>query len=253
MIRIRGLRKTFGDVVAVDGLDLDVAAGEILALLGPNGAGKSTTIQCLVGLLEPDAGELAIDGHDVQRDSRAARRTVAYLPEIASVYAALTPFEYLQLKGRLFDLPEDEIALRAERILAGFELGGRLHEPMSGFSKGMTQKVSIAAALLTGPRVLVLDEPLTGLDVETTLIVKEIVRGFADRGGAVLYSSHMLDVVQTLADRVAVLDRGKRLAVGTLAELRAGAGAEDDARLDALFRSLTRGGDPAERARQILG
>lgn len=253
MIRIRGLRKTYGDVVAVEGLDLEVQAGELLALLGPNGAGKSTTVQCLVGLVTPDAGEIEISGHDMAKDPVAAKRDLAYLPEVARVYDALTPFEYLQLKGRLFGMPEDRITAAAERLLEGFELGGRMHQPMSGFSKGMTQKVSISAALLPDPKVLVFDEPLSGLDVETTMVVKEVVRGFARRGGAVLYSSHMLDVVENLADRVAVIDSGRLLAVGTLDELRRGAGAGEEARLDALFRQLTRAVDPVQRAEEILG
>ena len=130
---------------------------------------------------------------------------------------------------------------------------GCVDEPMVGFSKGMLQKVSLAAALLPEPRVLVLDEPLSGLDVETTFVVKELLRQFAARGGTVIYSSHMLDVVETLADRVALLARGRRIAEGTMAELRTASGAGEDARLEALFQQLTMAADPAERVRAILG
>ncbi|MCC6783983.1 MAG: ABC transporter ATP-binding protein [Planctomycetes bacterium] len=251
MIHVSGLRVVYGELVAVGGLDLHAAAGSILALLGPNGAGKSSTIRCLVGLQRPSAGTLRVAGHDVLAAPAEARRAVSYLAEVTRVHDALSPLEYLELKGRLFDLDEATIALRARRLLEGFGLAERLHQPMAGFSKGMVQKASLAAALLVEPKVLVLDEPLTGLDVDATLVVKEVLRGFAARGGTVLYSSHLLDVVETLADVVAVIDRGQLLACGTLAELRdrAGTGA---ARLDEVFRVLTHAADPALRARAIL-
>src|SRR5690606_2928749 len=134
---------------------------------------------------------------DVRRDPGAAKRAIGYVPEVARVYDSLTPFEYLQLKGRLFDLDEARIERDADRLLAGFGLAERADDTMAGFSKGMVQKVSLAAALLPGPTVLVLDEPLSGLDVETAMVVKELVREFASAGGAVLYCSHLLDIVET--------------------------------------------------------
>ncbi|MHC4514727.1 MAG: ABC transporter ATP-binding protein [Planctomycetota bacterium] len=252
MIEVASLRKTYGELVAVDDLSLRVAPGEVLALLGPNGAGKTTTVHCIVGVLVPDRGTITINGKDMVRDPVPAKRLVAYVPEVASLYESLTPHEYLTLRGRLFELPEDKIAAGIHRLLDGFGLLPRRHDPMVGFSKGMMQKVILAAALLTEPKVLVLDEPLSGLDVETTLVLKEILREFAERGGAVLYCSHLLDVVETVAHRIAILDQGKLVAVGTLEELRAGEGHEDQ-RLEGLFRELTAASDPAQKARTILG
>ena len=252
MIEVASLRKTYGELVAVDDLSLRVAPGEVLALLGPNGAGKTTTVHCIVGVLAPDRGTITIDGKDMVRDPVLAKRLVAYVPEVASLYESLTPHEYLTLRGRLFELPEARIAAGIHRLLDGFGLLPRRHDPMVGFSKGMMQKVILAAALLTEPRVLVLDEPLSGLDVETTLVLKEILREFAGRGGAVLYCSHLLDVVETVAHRIAILDQGKLVAIGTLEELRAGEGHEGQ-RLEGLFRELTAASDPAQKARTILG
>src|SRR5262245_42254287 len=172
MLQLRGLRKAYGDRVALHDLDLDVRPGEILGLLGPNGAGKSTTVKCIVGLCRPDRGTVHVDGLDALQQPAAARRRTGYVPEIARLHEALTPHEFLLLKGRLFDLDDAAIDARAARMLAGLQLLERQHEPMAGFSKGMMQKVSLAAALLTEPRLLVLDEPLSGLDVETTFTVK---------------------------------------------------------------------------------
>ena len=253
MLRLSGLRKTYGPFVALHGLDLAIAAGEILALLGPNGAGKSTTVKCLVGLLRPDAGAIVVDGVDALADPAQARRRIGYLPEVARLHETLTPWEFLRLKGQLFDVDEAAIRARGERLLGGFGLLARGDDPMVGFSKGMLQKVSIAGALLTEPKLLVFDEPLSGLDVTTTLVVKELMRAFADRGGAVLHCSHLLDVVEQSADRIAVLDKGRLLACGTAAQLRAQSGAAADARLDAVFRSLVQASDPAAQARAILG
>jgi ABC-2 type transport system ATP-binding protein len=253
MLRIGGVRKNYGALVALHGLDLTIAAGEILALLGPNGAGKSTTVKCIVGLLRPDAGSVHIDGVDALANPTEARRRVGYLPEIARLHDTLTAWEFLLLKGRLFDLDDAAIRQRGERLLAGFGLIERGDEPMVGFSKGMLQKVSIAGALLTEPRLLVFDEPLSGLDVTTTLVVKQIMHEFARRGGGVLHCSHMLDVVESTAHRIAVLDRGKLLACGTAAQLRAQVGAGADTHLDSVFRSLVRASDPIAVARNILG
>src|SRR5690606_12627455 len=244
--------KCYGEIRAVDDLSLVVEPAQVFALLGPNGAGKSTTIKCLVGLLTPDSGRIELDGVDVLAEPAKARRRVSYVPEVAWVYDALTPWEYLHLRGRLFDLPDDKIAANAERLLKGFGLFERRDQPMVAFSKGMTQKTLLASALLTEPRVLVLDEPLSGLDVETTMLVKELMREFARRGGTVLYSSHVLDVVERIADRVAVIDKGRLRAVGTLAELREGAGGGEQ-RLEELFAQLTGAGDPVARARELLG
>ncbi|MCK5943174.1 MAG: ABC transporter ATP-binding protein [Planctomycetes bacterium] len=252
MLAIADLRKTYGSFVALHGLDLEVAPGEILALLGPNGAGKSTTVKCLVGLLRPDAGSVIVDGVDALRDA-SARRLIGYLPEVARLHETLTPWEFLRLKGRLFDLDDAVVHGRAERLLDGFGILDRKDEPMVAFSKGMLQKVSISAALLTDPKLLVFDEPLSGLDVTTTLIVKQLMHEFAARGGAVLHCSHMLDVVENTAHRIAVLDKGKLLANGSAAELRAQAGKGADEHLDDVFRSLVRASDPKAAAKAILG
>lgn len=252
MLAIANLRKSYGTFVALDGLDLAIKPGEILALLGPNGAGKSTAVKCLVGLLKPDTGSVTIDGQDALTNS-SARRLIGYLPEVARLHETLTPWEFLLLKGRLFDLDDSTVAERGARSLKGFGIHDRKDEPMVAFSKGMLQKVSISAALLTNPKLLVFDEPLSGLDVTTTLTVKQLMHEFAARGGAVLHCSHMLDVVENTADRIAVLDKGKLLACGTASELRQQAGAGADEHLDDVFRSLVNASDPAAAAKAILG
>jgi len=253
MLRIESLRKTYGSFVALKGLDLSIEAGEILALLGPNGAGKSTTVKCLVGLLTADSGRVLVDGHDTRSESSKVRRLIGYLPEVARLHDTLTPWEFLLLKGRLFDLDDAVVAERSERFLDGFGILDRKDEPMVAFSKGMLQKVSISAALLTEPKLLVFDEPLSGLDVTTALVVKQLMHEFAARGGAVLHCSHLLDVVENTAHRIAVLDRGELLACGTAQELRAQTGKGDDEHLDDVFRSLVQASDPAAAAKAILG
>ena len=244
---------TYGDFTALQGLDLDARPGEILALLGPNGAGKSSTVRCIVGLQRPTAGSITIGDVDALAEPARARRLCGYVPELPRLHDALTARETLLLKGRLVSLDDGTIQRRSERMLAGFGIGDRIDEPMASFSKGMQQKVALCAALLPEPRFLCLDEPLSGLDVETTFTVKEILREFAERGGTVLYCSHMLDVVQTVAHRVAVLHKGALLACGAVDELRQQAGSRSDADLGSVYRLLTQAADPSAAAKAILG
>lgn len=250
MLVLQGLRKSYGSQQALAGLDLAIAAGEIVALLGPNGAGKSTTVRCVLGLQDPDAGSIAVDGIDARANPAAAKQRIGYLPEVARLHEPLTPREHLMLKGRLFGMEDRAIEATAQRMLHALGLADRMDEPMVGFSKGMLQKVGLAGALLTGPRLLVLDEPFAGLDVQTTLVLKETMREFAARGGAVLYCDHLLDVVQGLAHRIAVLQQGSLVACGTWDQLRERTGA---ANLAETFRVLTQAADPRAAARELLG
>ncbi len=247
-----GVTKRFGDHVALEDFQLEVRPGEVLGLLGPNGAGKTTALRILCGLLEPTAGQVWVEGREVGLDPVGTRRSYAYVPEGAPLYANLSPRQHLRLVGRLYGRPP-ESALEGEidRLLEAFGLAGRAEDPVGDFSRGMRQKTALACALLPEPALLILDEPLSGLDAPTTAIIKALLRGWADRGGAVLYTSHLLDVVERVCDRMALLREGRLVDVGTLDELRARAGQEGT--LEEVFQTLTQTEDPRAAARRILG
>jgi ABC-2 type transport system ATP-binding protein len=260
MIVARNLTKRYGSITALDGVSFEARPGEILGYLGPNGAGKSTTISILTGLIAPDSGSASVAGHDVSTSPLEAKARLGYVPEIPAVYEALTPEEFLAFVGRIRKLPEAAIARRTPLLLGLFEIGDRARYPMGGFSKGMRQKVLLAAALLHDPDVLILDEPLSGLDAPSALLLREILQRLRDRGKTILYSSHVLEVVERLADRVLILHRGRVVAEGALEELlrapvAAGGGApgaDGALRLEDLFRERTELFDPAERAERFL-
>lgn len=224
--------------------------GEVLGYLGPNGAGKSTTIKCLLGLLRADSGEIRVAGIDVREDPVEVRRRVGYLPEITALYDGLSPFEHARFIGRLRGMSDAAIEHRLEVLLEAFELKDRRDAPVREFSKGMRQKVGLSLALLHGPELLLLDEPLSGLDATAARMVKELVRRYAESGGSVLYCSHVLDVVERVCDRVVILDRGAIVAQGGVDEMLR---REGDRTLDSVFqRVVDRGRDPTEIASKVV-
>jgi ABC-2 type transport system ATP-binding protein len=250
---LESLSKSFGDKPAVDKLSLTLAAGEFYALLGPNGAGKTTTLRVIAGLLPADAGEIAVFGVDARRQSIAAKRIIAWLPDEPMLYDKLDPVEYLEFVAGLWGVEPRRAQSRAEELLETLGLWEHRRERCEGFSRGMKQKVALAGALVHEPKLLMLDEPLTGLDAAAARQVKDLLVARVRQGATIILTTHILEVAERLADRIGIIQRGRLIAEGTLAELRAkgGAGREDaTASLEELFLELTRESprEPSERA-----
>ncbi len=223
-LEVRGLIKCF-DRAAVDGLDLAVRQGEFYALLGPNGAGKTTTLRMVAGLLRPDAGTIRVAGVDALADSLAAKRLLAWVSDEPMIYDKLTPREYLEFIAGLWGIEPGVAEARADELLSWLDLAAHGNERCEGFSKGMRQKVALAGALVHDPRVIILDEPLTGLDAGSARQVKTVLRERTRAGGTIIMTTHILEVAERMADRIGVIARGKLIAEGTLDELRRQAGA----------------------------
>jgi ABC-2 type transport system ATP-binding protein len=223
MLTVRGLRKSFVRV-AVDNLDLDVAAGEIYALLGPNGAGKTTTLRMVTGLLTPDAGSIHIAGIDALADPAGAKRVTAWLPDEPLLYDRLSPLEYLEFVAGLWRVPGDLARERAQALLNELGLWPHRTELCEGFSRGMKQKTALAGALLHDPQLLILDEPLSGLDAAASRQVKDLLRARVMTGRTVILTTHVLEVAERLADRIGIITNGRMVAEGSFAALRSHAG-----------------------------
>jgi ABC-2 type transport system ATP-binding protein len=217
-LEIRGLSKRF-DRPAVDRLDLTVRSGEFYALLGPNGAGKTTTLRMVAGLLRPDAGSISLLGHDALADPVAAKQVMAWISDEPMIYDKLTPFEYLEFVAGLWGIDAAVAEERANHLLDWLGLQDDAHQRCEGFSKGMRQKVALAGALVHDPRVIILDEPLTGLDAASARQVKTVLRERVSAGGAVIMTTHILEVAERMADRIGVIAGGRLIAQGTLQEL----------------------------------
>ena len=246
MLKLRGLRKAF-DRVAVAGLDLDLPAGELYALLGPNGAGKTTTLRMVVGLLTPDAGGIEIAGIDARRHPEDAKRVTAWLPDEPLLYDRLSPLEYLEFVAGLWQVPPALATERARDLLTFLGLWPHRNELCEGFSRGMRQKVALAGALLHDPQLLILDEPLSGLDAGASRQVKDLLRARVQRGHTVILTTHVLEVAERLADRIGIIAGGRLIAEGSMAALRAESG-QGDASLEDLFLQLTAAPVAAEPA-----
>jgi ABC-2 type transport system ATP-binding protein len=222
-VEIRNLRKSF-DRPAVDGLDLSIRRGEFYTLLGPNGAGKTTTLRMVVGLLRPDAGSISILGIDALADPVAAKQVMAWISDEPMIYDKLTPFEYLEFVGGLWGIDASRAEARARELIGWLGLGPHAHQRCEGFSKGMRQKVALAGALVHEPKVIILDEPFTGLDAGSARQVKTVLREHVAGGGTVIMTTHILEVAERMADRIGVIARGRLIAEGTLEELGRQAG-----------------------------
>ncbi|MBN1484488.1 MAG: ABC transporter ATP-binding protein [Chloroflexia bacterium] len=250
MIQTRGLSKRYGQILAVDGVDLAIPPGEILGFLGPNGAGKTTTIKMLVGLLQPSQGQALIGGYDVQEQPLRAKALVGYVPDTPFLYEKLSGREFLRFIARLYDLEPALAARRADDLLQLFDLAERADDLIQGYSHGMRQKIALAAALLHEPRAFFLDEPTVGLDPKSARQVKDLLRHLAERGTAIFMSTHILEVAERMCDRVGIIDRGRLIACGTMAELRQ---AEGEGTLEDIFLQLTGGAEVAELAQYLEG
>ncbi|MCL4138017.1 UNVERIFIED_CONTAM: hypothetical protein GTU68_056078, partial [Idotea baltica] len=250
-VRFESVDKRYGEHTALADLSFEVREGEVFGLLGPNGAGKTTALRLLCGLEPPSAGTVTVAGHDATDSPLEARRALSYVPDGAPLYDNLSPRQHLDLVGRLHGIGESELTSEGDRLLHALDLADRATDPVGQFSRGMRQKAALACALLPRPRLLVLDEPLSGLDAPTTAMFKEVIRSWAKRGGAVLYTSHLLDVVERVCDRMLILNQGKLVGLGTLEELRTSAG--HDGTLEQVFAKIAEAEDPAAQAERLLG
>jgi ABC-2 type transport system ATP-binding protein len=226
-----------GKVKAVDDLDLTVKSGEIFGFLGPNGAGKTTTIKMIVGLLKPDAGTIAVDGIDTQKDPLRCKAFTTYVPDYPSVYERLTGLEYLNFIGDVYGVPKRERLERIGKWLEIFELASAVGSPIQSYSHGMKQKIVLTAALLPAPRVMVLDEPMVGLDPRASHHLKELMREHCDQGKTLFFSTHVMEVAEKLCDRIGIIHQGRLVACGTMSELKAIDRA--DSSLEHIFLELT--------------
>lgn len=249
IIAVEDLRKSFDETTVLDGIDLEVARGQIVGYIGPNGAGKTTTVKILIGMLGEFTGGVRVCGFDVARDPIEVKQRVGYVPETAALYDALTPREFLQFVGSIHRMDRDVIEARARAMLGLFDLSAQFDQRMSSFSKGMRQKVLIVAGLIHNPDLIVMDEPLTGLDANSAVMVKEILSGLASRGKTIFYCSHVMDVVERVCDRIIILNKGKIIADGTFEQLQAGA---QGASLEHLFTRLTSEGTHSALAGRFL-
>jgi ABC-2 type transport system ATP-binding protein len=250
MILLDNLTKIYQPTVAVDHISLVIPSGQLVGYLGPNGAGKSTTVKMLTGMIAPTGGRAEIHGLDIQQHSLEVKRMIGYVPESGAVYETLTGREYLEMVGRLYGLADTVIRDRIAKFSDFFELGRDTIERklLSAYSKGMRQKIVISAALIHNPRVIFFDEPLNGLDASTQLMFKTLIKNLAAEGKTILYCSHILDVVERTCDRIVIIDHGRVVADGTLAELQATSG---EGSLERIFNKLTAHGNLEERAEEF--
>lgn len=244
MITIRNLSKNYGSNRVLNDISLDVYPGQIIGYIGPNGAGKSTTVKILTGVISDYHGEVMVNGHPLSDNIIDVKGRIGYIPEVAEMYDLLTPYEYLMFVGKLYHLEDAVIEDRSSKMLESFGIINNMHQRMDSFSKGMKQKVLITSALLHNPSIVILDEPLSGLDANAVIMVKELLQVLKKEGKTIFYCSHMMDVVEKVSDRIVLIDKGTIVADGTFDELRK----DSSDSLEKIFSKLTASEDVTERS-----
>jgi ABC-2 type transport system ATP-binding protein len=249
IIRIQNLNKFYGTKHVLKDISIDIEPGQVIGYIGPNGAGKSTTVKILAGLLADFTGDVFVKGIDIRKDPVAVKSLIGFVPELAELYDVLTPNEFLSLMGSLYNLPEEVVTERAGKMLDAFGLAGNMNQRMDTFSKGMKQKVLITSGLLHNPEIIILDEPLSGLDANSVIIVKELIDKLAKSGKTIFYSSHMMDVVEKVSNRIILIDKGEVVADGSIDELRQ---LQNKESLEDIFAGLTATESMHEASEKLL-
>jgi ABC-2 type transport system ATP-binding protein len=249
IISIKNLWKSYGSKAVLKGIDLDIYPGQVIGYIGPNGAGKSTTVKILCGLISDYEGQVFVNGLNLKGNAMAVKSHIGYIPELAELYDVLTPVEFLTLMAELYNLDKNVAQERMGKMLAAFGLEGNMNDRMDTFSKGMKQKVLITSGLLHNPAIIILDEPLSGLDANSVIIIKELISKLAKEGKTIFYCSHMMDVVEKVSDRIVLINEGTVIANGSFEELQQQQGNES---LEKIFAHLTAKESLSEAADQLM-
>ena len=232
MLKIENLTKTYGNKKAVDCVSLHIQAGEIYGFIGHNGAGKTTTLKACCGILQFDEGEIFIDGHSIRQEPISCKSVLAYIPDDPQLYPYMTGVQYLNFVADVYKIPKGERRALIEKYADGLELTADLAQPISAYSHGMKQKLAVIAAFIHAPKLIVMDEPFVGLDPKAAHTLKEMMRAHCDNGGAIFFSTHVLDVAEKLCDKVAIIKDGKLIKTGTMDEVKG------DSSLESVFLEL---------------
>lgn len=247
IIKISNLTKKYGEKIALNHIDLTIYPGQVIGYIGPNGAGKSTTVKILCGVLQDYEGDVIVNGKNLRDNIISVKKMIGYIPELADMYDLLTPREYLSFIGKLYHLSDNTIEERSRKMLDSFELLQYMDQRMDSFSKGMRQKVLITSGLLHNPSIVILDEPLSGLDANAVIMIKELLQVLKQEGKTIFYCSHMMDVVEKVSDRIVLIDKGNVIANGTIEELKN----NSNDSLEQIFAKLTSSGNVTERVDAI--
>jgi ABC-2 type transport system ATP-binding protein len=249
IIRLSNVYKNYGEKQVLNGISLSVLPGQVIGYIGPNGAGKSTTVKILCGLISDYEGEVLVNGIDIRKDPVAAKAHIGYVPELAELYDVLTPMEFLLFMSQLYNMPGEQAEDRIRKMLAALGLEANADQRMDTFSKGMRQKVLIISGILHNPDIIILDEPLSGLDANSVIIVKDLISKLAREGKTIFYCSHMMDVVEKVSDRIVLINNGTVIADGSFEELKQQEGNQS---LENIFARLTSQESLSGAADQLL-
>ncbi|MDI9319224.1 MAG: ABC transporter ATP-binding protein [Phycisphaerales bacterium] len=247
LISLQNVSKQYGEKTVLNNVNIDIFPAQIIGYIGPNGAGKSTTVKILTGVIQDYTGLVTINGRDIKEDILGLKQMIGYVPELADLYDLLTPNEYLHFIGALYNLPDFIIKERSQKILQSFGLLENIDQRMDSFSKGMRQKVLLTAGILHNPSIVILDEPMSGLDANAVIVVKELLQVLKQEGKTIFYCSHMMDVVEKVSDRIVLIDKGTIIANDTIEALRDGS----DNSLEKIFAKMTTSENLNETAENI--